>query len=217
MQQVRSRLIQKLEEVLSNLFLRAVIYVADGLIVAGSSLIVPIFAIFVEEIGGGIPEAGIAISIYSLTAGLGILFFSRIEDRIKDFRHFVVMGYLLAVVGYIIYFFASSIAILFIAQFVLGVATAVRVPAYDVLLSQSAPGHIAVAWGNWYSMVFIVSAVNAFAGAMIAETFGFRVLILMILVFAFMAFVASLLLLSGPDRSRFIPRSDVDALVQGDQ
>ena len=56
---------RRFENILSNLFLRGVIYIADGLIVAGSSLLAPIFAIFVEEIGGGIPEAGIAVAIYS--------------------------------------------------------------------------------------------------------------------------------------------------------
>jgi MFS family permease len=214
MKKLRSRLIHKFENILSNLFLRAIIYIADGLVVAGSSLLVPIFAIFIEEIGGGIPEAGIAVAIYSLTAGLGIIFFSRIEDRIRDFRHFVVIGYFLAVVGYSIYLFTVSIEVLFIAQFVLGLATAVRVPAYDALLSQSAPGHIAVAWGNWYSMVFLVSAVNAFAGAMIADNFGFQVLILIILTFAFLAFISSLLLLKGQDNSNLISKTEMENIVQ---
>jgi MFS family permease len=198
MKKLRSRLIHKFENILSNLFL----------------LLVPIFAIFIEEIGGGIPEAGIAVAIYSLTAGLGIIFFSRIEDRIRDFRHFVVIGYFLAVVGYSIYLFTVSIEVLFIAQFVLGLATAVRVPAYDALLSQSAPGHIAVAWGNWYSMVFLVSAVNAFAGAMIADNFGFQVLILIILTFAFLAFISSLLLLKGQDNSNLISKTEMENIVQ---
>lgn len=211
---MRSRLMQRLENILTNLFLRAVIYIADGLIVAGSALLVPIFAIFVEEIGGGIPEAGIAVAIYSATAGLGVISFSRIEDRIRDFRYFVVIGYFLAAIGYLIYLFTTSVETLFIAQFVLGIATAVRVPAYDVLLSQSAPGHIAVAWGNWYSMVFLVSAVNAFVGAMIAEAFGFQVLISIILVFAFMAFAASLFLLKGYDESFVVSKSEVENLVQ---
>lgn len=214
MRSVLSGTNRRLERILSSIFLRAIIYLADGFIVASSSLIAPIFAIFVERIGGGIPEAGIAMTIYSLTAGFGIIYFSRTEDRLKDFKDFVVVGYLFAVCGYLIYFFATSIWILYLAQFVLGIATAIRVPAYDALLTQSAPGHVAIAWGNWYAMVFFVTAINAFGGAIIADTYGFRVLILIILIFSLMAFIVSLLLINGDGRIRLVPQSKEDPIME---
>ena len=65
-------------------------------------------------------------------------------------------------------------------------------------------------------MVFLVSSVNAFAGAMVAEMFGFQALILIILMFAFMAFAASLFLLKIRQDSN-ISKSEINNLVQNDE
>lgn len=208
MRRTQSSLVYRLEHLLTNLFIRTILYLTDGLLISGASLIAPIFAIFVERIGGGILEAGIAVAIYSFTAGIGIFIFSRIEDRVRDFRHFVVIGYFVASVGYFLYLFVSSPPLLFVAQFILGIATAIRVPAYDVLLSQSASGHLAVAWGNWNSMAFLVSASGAFVGAIIASIFGFHTLLWLLFLLTFTSFMISLVFLKKHYHQSLLPSTE---------
>lgn len=203
----RPFIIHRVEHTLTNLFVRAILYITDGLLITGASFLAPIFAIFVEQIGGGVIEAGTAVTIYSLTAGIGIFVFSRMEDKIRDFRHFVVIGYLVASLGYLIYLFAHNITILFIAQFVLGLGTAIRIPAYDVLLSQSAPGHLAVAWGNWNSLAFLATAVGAFVGALIASIFGFQTLLIILFFLTVAALSISLVLLRKHHHKDFLPQT----------
>lgn len=92
------------EYLLSNLISRLILYLTDGFLIAGAGLLAPIFAIFVEKIGGSILEAGIASGIFSLTAGIGI--------------------------------FVISVNHLYLTQLILGIAAAIRVPSYDVMLTK---------------------------------------------------------------------------------
>ena len=188
--------INLIEQLLANFFTRVILYLTDGFLIAGAGLIVPIFAIFVERIGGSLIEVGIASALFSFTAGIGILIISRFEDaHNRNFRQFVVLGYLLALTGYLNYLFLSTVTHLYFAQVLLGIASAVRVPSYDALLSRNTPNHLAVACGNWNAVVYIVSASAALIGASIASAYGFKLLILVMVFLSSVAFLLSLALL----------------------
>lgn len=186
----------ELRQLLTNLFTKLILYFTDGFLVAGAGLLAPIFAIYVENLGGGVLEAGLASGFFSFTAGIGIFIFSRFEDsHKKSLRKFVVFGYLLALFGYSNYLFLTSVAHLYFAQFILGIAAAIRVPSYDVMLSRNSPHHLAIAWGNWNSLVYIVSSASAIVGATIANAYGFRSLILLMFSFSVASFFISTFLL----------------------
>lgn len=196
-----SPVVQKIEHLLGHLFTRIILYLTDGFLIAGGGLLIPIFALFVETVGGGILEAGTAVTIFALTAGVGILFFSRIEDNFKHYPQFVTVGYGIATLGYLIYIFTTSLGQLYFAQFLLGIAAAIRVPSYDVLLSQHSPKHLAVAWGNWNATVYFVSALSATFGAIIAATFGFTTMLTIVFFFSLISFILSFFLLRSPDNN----------------
>lgn len=196
-----SPVVQKIEHLLAHFLTRIILYLTDAFLIAGAGLLIPIFAIFVETVGGGILEAGTAVTVFALTAGVGILFFSRIEDNFKHYPQFVTVGYGIATLGYLIYIFTTSLGQLYFAQFLLGIAAAIRVPSYDVLLSQHSPKHLAVAWGNWNATVYFVSALSATFGAIIAATFGFTTMLTFVFVLSFMSFLLSLFLLRSPDNN----------------
>lgn len=193
-QNAQSPIVRKIEQIIANTFTRVVIYLTDGFIIAGAALLVPIFAIYVGSIGGGIIEAGFAYSIFFLTAGIGILILSRIEDSLGDYPKFLNIGYALACLAYLLYIFANSPYQLYFAQFILGIAAAVRVPAYDVLLTKHSSQHLAVAWGNWNATAYLVSAFSAIFGAVIASTFGFKAMLVLIFILSVISYLLSLLL-----------------------
>lgn len=200
-----------LQQVLSNFFTKAILYLTDGFLIAGAGLLAPIFAIFVEKLGGGVLEAGMAFAIFSFTAGIGIFIFSRFEDvHRRSFEKFVVLGYLLALIGYSNYLFLTSVAHLYLAQFILGLAAAIRVPSYDVLLSRNLPHHLAIAWGNWNAVVYIVSSTSALVGATIASVYGFKTLIILMFLMSAVSFIISTFLLK-------INKSENPHRVEGEQ
>jgi len=193
-----SNLDTRFEAFFSSFFTKFILYAIDGFLIAGAGLLAPIFAVFVEKIGGSLIEVGVAFSIFSFTAGIGIFVISRLEDvNKKNIKKFVVSGYFLAMIGYTLYLFANSVAFLYVSQFILGIAAAVRVPSYDVLITKSSPNHLAVAWGNWNAVAYIVAGSTATIGATIAAIYGFDALILLMSTLSAVAFLLSLLLMKS--------------------
>ena len=52
----------------------------------------PIYAIFVQEIGGDILTAGSAWAIFMITSGIGIFIMGKIVDRIQKEKPILMLG-----------------------------------------------------------------------------------------------------------------------------
>ena len=158
---------------------------ADGFFILAAGLLGPIYAIFVERIGGNILDAGGAYAAFALASGTLLFLISRWEDHIKHKEKIVVLGYGLGSVGILGYLFISSPIHLFVVQAILGVAEAIIYPAYDALYSVCLDrGKFASEWGLYESMRAIITAIAALSGAFVAELFGFNSLFMIMFIFS---------------------------------
>jgi len=82
----------------------------------------PIYAIFVEEIGGDILTAGSAYAAFAIVSGLLIYAIGLWEDKVKHQEKLFVLGQGLTVLGFTGYLFIDSPKDLFIVQVILGIA-----------------------------------------------------------------------------------------------
>jgi drug/metabolite transporter (DMT)-like permease len=64
----------------------------DSLFVLAAGMLGPIYAIFVERIGGDILEAGGAYAAFSLASGILIFLISKWEDHVRHQEKLVVIG-----------------------------------------------------------------------------------------------------------------------------
>ena len=69
----------------------------------------PIYAIFVQEIGGDILAAGSAWATFMITSGIGIFLMGKLVDKIQREKPILMLGYALASLGFLGYFFVSNI------------------------------------------------------------------------------------------------------------
>ncbi len=152
---------------------------ADGFSILAVGMFGPIYAIFVERIGGDILTAGGAYAAFSITAGILLFLISRWEDHVKHKEKLVVLGYALGSIGILGYLFISAPIHLFVVQIILGMAGAIGSPAYDAIYSRCLDrGRFASEWGMYESMEYIVTAIAALFGAFVAAFFGFQSLFL---------------------------------------
>lgn len=169
----------------------------SGLTILAAGLLGPIYAVFVQEIGGDLLTAGTAYSVFAIAAGVLIFFVSRWEDHVKHKEKLVVLGYFLASFGFAGYLFVRSPLELFFVQALLGISRAVGNPAYDGLYSKHLDkGKFASEWGIWESMNYVVLGIAAALGGLIASQFGFRALFCAMLGLSVVALAISLLLLA---------------------
>lgn len=146
-------------------------------------MIGPIYAIFVEEIGGDILDASWAYFAFMMTSGVMMYLISHWEDKAKHKEKLVTMGYLLTALGCLSYIFVHNQISLVITQIILGVAEAVQVPAYDALYSKYLDkSKEASEWGDWESMRYIMTAIAAIVGGYLAYQYGFKILFIVMFV-----------------------------------
>lgn len=142
----------------------------------------PIYALFVEKIGGDLMDASMAGGIFAFAAGITTLVSGKYSDKVKENELIVVAGYAIMGVGFLLYTFVDSIFFLFAVQIVIGLGEAIYSPAFDAVYSKHLDGHKSGRqWGAWESMNYFTAAVGAVVGGSIVTVFGFQAL------FVFMA------------------------------
>jgi MFS family permease len=147
----------------------------EGLFMFSGGLFGPIYALFVDRVGGNILDAGLAAFAFLASTGILVFLISRWENREKHQEKLYLLGYLMTAIGYLGYVFVSSHMELIAVQVFLGIAQAIYLPVRDSIYTKAIrKGKEAVEWGKWEAESFIAPAAAAILGAMIAFTFGFR-------------------------------------------
>ena len=113
-----------------------ILLLAASLFLLAGGLFGPVYAVFVEEIGGNLLIAGSAYGLFSIITGVLIFLISRWEDHIKYQEKLVIVGYLMSSLGYLGLIFVRAPIHLFIIESIFGIGTAVQTPAYDGLYSK---------------------------------------------------------------------------------
>ncbi len=153
------------------------ILVFDGAVMFASAMLVPIYAVYVEGIGGDLLTASSAWTIFMLVTGVVLLGIGRLEDKLDRPKIFSAIGYLIIGIGTLGYLLVKSPSILFVVQAVIGLGTAIAAPATTAIYSMNVDEKKrATQWGDWEGIYYIVTAVGAFLGGLIANRYGFDAL-----------------------------------------
>lgn len=165
-----------------------ILLITNSLILVAGAMLGPIVALFVEQIGGDILDAGYAGAAFALAAGITVVISGKYSDRVKHTEHIVVIGYLLVAIGYTLYVFVNSIWLLLLVQLIIGFGEAIYAPAFDSLYSKHLTSHKeGTQWGIWESMNYFSIAGGALIGGIIAHYLGFNVLFLVMAVLSLLS------------------------------
>ncbi|MBU1203010.1 MFS transporter [Patescibacteria group bacterium] len=160
-----------------------------GIATFSEGVLMPIYAIFVQRIGGDILEASGAISIFLFVSGLTTILIHRSDWGQKHRIKLMVYGWLLWVIGIGGYFFISNIYTLFGIQIVVALGNAIANPAFDAELDDSINRKSkSYSWGIFEGIQDIANSIAAILGGIIASFFGFRVLIAFMFITAVVSF-----------------------------
>jgi MFS family permease len=163
----------------------------------------PIYAVFVEEIGGDLLTAGSAYSAFAIAAGILIFFISRWEDHVKHQEKLVVAGYALSCLGFLGYLLIREPWHLFVVQVIFGLGEAINTPAYDGLYSKHLDrGKFASEWGLWDSMYYITIGISAAIGGFLASLYGFRFLFVIMFFVSVIGLIISTFLVVRKKRAK---------------
>ena len=163
-----------------------ILLATNGLILLAAAMLAPIYAIFVEEVGGDLMDASIAGFLFAISAGIVTLLSGRLSDKIRHSDHVMMLGYSMMGLGFFLFLFVHSITTLFIIQILIGMGEAIYSPAFDKLYSEHlVDGQYGVEWGTWESMYYFTTALGALFGGLLVTTLGFSALFLSMALLSF--------------------------------
>ena len=158
-------------------------------------LLTPIFAIFVQQMGGGIIEASRAWFLYTLLVGVSIVTFGQIEDKISKRKMFLI-GRILFTMGAASYFFVENIEHLYFVQIVLAISLAIIDPAFNALFSKSLrKGKESTEWSIWEGAIYVVIALGSIVGGVVASVYGFKTLFVVMAISAALSTLTAAMLI----------------------
>ena len=157
-----------------NKAIRVLLGVNAAVLFAGAMLS-PIYAIYVEKVGGDLMDASIAGGIFAFVTGVVSLISGHYTDKVKENELIISLGFMILGVGYFFYAMVDSIWSLFAVQVLIGVGMAISAPSYDAVYTKHVVGHHSgKQWAAWESMAYITTSAGAIVGGIIVTHFGFN-------------------------------------------
>lgn len=158
--------------------------ISDVLIVGASSMLGPVFALFIAKDiqGGNEIVAGIAAAIYLITKSVCQIPIASVIDRIRgekdDYTFMIVFSVIMSFIP-LLYLVIDQPWQLYLVQLLMGVFTAMTFPSFMAIFTR----HIdrkkeATEWGVYFTLTDFSSAGLAAIGGVIAGTLGFPTLII---------------------------------------
>ena len=172
-----------------------VLLITNGLILVAGAMLGPIYALFVEDIGGSLLDASYAGMVYAIVAGVVVMIAGKYSDRLKRPEYVIAAGYAVVAAGFFYYLYVDSIFELLIAQAAIGFGEAIYSPAYDAVYSNNLDKHQeATQWGIWEAMSYFVAAAGALIGGYLVTWYGFNALFVTMGVICLVSYAAMMLL-----------------------
>jgi len=159
-------------------FFYKVLIASFSLSTFAEGIILPIYAIFVQKIGGTILDAGYAMGIFLITTGILTALVHRGKWNPRTRIFFLVTGWAVWLVGIGCYLFIANILTLFIAQILTAAGDAIADPVFEVELVDHTDASLKeYEWGLFDGSKDIVDGVAAILGGIVVSTLGFRAMI----------------------------------------
>ena len=160
-----------------NRFLKRLL-VADSFRLAADAMFIPIYALFVNDLGNTnvvIISYTAAVMYFASAAVMAIV--GRYADHGHNKKKVVIAGTITLGMAYLLYTLVNSITQLVIVQIIAGIGSAIQAPAFDGLYSEHLDKHKeSTEWGNWEVTASIVYGTGALIGGALVYLLGYDAL-----------------------------------------
>ncbi len=149
---------------------------AEMIFVFGSGLYGPIYAIFVQKIGGDLLDVGAAYAFFLIAMATLEYPVGKLMDKYGK-KTFLAAAYIIATLVIFGYIFIDSVIDLFVLQILMGVAFAIGDPAWDAWSSEIVPKKDSgFDWAMYHMVSGYSAGISALIGGAVAQYLGFSAL-----------------------------------------
>ena len=169
----------------------------------GLNILAPVYAIYVQRIGGELIDASFSIGFYALLRGILYFVFAKFKDRHLPHRPILFGGYMMYAAAYLAYIVIDAPVWLFAIQGWLALADTILNPSWSAVIATSLQtGRERATYATFYGYRSIFEALGAFIGGIAIVGIGFSwTFALMALFAACSAFLALFIRIDKSDSS----------------
>ncbi len=140
-------------------------------------LYTPVYAAYVERIGGGLSDAGLSWSINLVVFGVLAMVLSHVETGSKRRVGYLFLGYVLSALASFLFGVINTPTMLYFVQFLRGLSWAMISPVWDAFFSLYVNRRNAtVEWGYYEGGWSIATGVGSAIGGIFVTIFSFQLL-----------------------------------------
>jgi hypothetical protein len=154
-----------------------------------SGILMPIYAFFVQKIGGGLLETSCTIALYSIICGIGTIVIHKTKWSHTHAKFCLWGGWLLWLLSMVIYLLISNIFMLYISQLLNGIADAICEPVFFAQYSKRIAKDPSAGWALFTGITTIFSGFASIAGGLIVSVYGFDALLYCLISIAIVSFL----------------------------
>lgn len=146
----------------------------NSVFVLAGNLLGPLYAVYIEGLGGSIAVVSGTWSVMLLTTTLANFILIRYGDKIKEHEYFLITGFVLRAISWIGFAFATSIYHVILLQIIIGLGEAVGSTGFDALMAEHLDrfSHIRD-YAVWKTISNVIAAVATMAGGFVVTWYGF--------------------------------------------
>lgn len=176
-----------------KLFARTLLLISLAEVIASN--LFPLYATYVQHIGGNLFDVGATLALQSLVVGIGSILSGRIAERYKTEKIHLIIGYTISTLVFLTYPHITNPHQFFYTQLADGIGLALVIPAFSGLYSSvMQSGKHTRTWGDYVGAVNIAAAVALLVSGIIAQRFGYNALFYSVAGFQALTVVGALFL-----------------------
>lgn len=161
-----------------------------GLSLFSEWIILPIYAVFVQNIGGDILDASGAMATFLITQWVFTVIVHRIPWTAKHRIPVMIVGWIIWLLGISLYLTISSVEMLFVTQVLTALGNAIADPIFDAELAEHTDKTNKI-YERWLfeGMQDIIAGIAAIVWGMLVAYYGFKSLIIMMIITATLSLI----------------------------
>ena len=113
-----------------------VLFVSNAIYIFAALLLGPLYAVYVQRIGGGVLLVSISTAVFYISSTLFLLFMARWGDRVREKELMLVISYIIRGLCFLCYIFIENALFLILVQVAFGLAESLGTPTFGVLFSK---------------------------------------------------------------------------------
>ena len=165
----------------------------NGLYLFGATLFGPLYAVFVQKIGG-ILLISVSTAAFFVSAALFLWLVGRLGDRVKEKELLLAGSYLIRSVGYLALLVVNSAWGLISLQIFFGLAEALGTPTFGAIFAKHLDGDREVLeYSDWAMVASLIMGLGSLLGGYLVSSLGFGVLFVAISAMCFVSFLGIIL------------------------